>query len=1487
MAASWFRNIQGQLTEFATEVLNEAQNEVDDPESELQVEKKKSVEFERLLQTEKTRTEELTKQNKSLEDQLYSTNMEMDAIGIRFQNMVESRDQQIKSLKSEVEQLRHQCEEAGSSEAPPDLREQVKQLKAEVNHWKRIVKDSDSGTEQLKIRELEKKLEELRNKQQDEIAALMSLHQQNLAEEREQFEARIAELQGWGNEVSVSSEVSVNVKQFDEKITLLNSEIKELYDKMTTQQECHRKEIAALTEKYNNELKEVESKLANENDGWNCEDSGMSLRSEENEKLESEVKKLTGEVCKLERQLQEERERASQLAEKNLGESSYSADDEDKKKLEMENVKLYDDLKALSQKLDQEQKKHQEEIARLEQVFSDEMDQLRNDDEVKELSQKLKNQQQSHQEEVARLLRKSEMEQLRNDEELKALSEKLDKQQKNHQEELALLKQTCSNEMLQLRTDDQVRGLLSEKLKEQQKDHEEELVRLKQMFSDEIERLRKDDEAKKLSQRLEEQQQIHQKDIDHLRQTHSEEIEQLRCENAESSSEVSLVNEKLELLSKENEDLKIQLETLSEQTTTSTRSDELLEVSSQECARLRVVLEGMEEENKRLFEFIDEKVPKSSTLKDDEAMPTEDLDQRLGRHDARDITDKDAEIRRLRMEIFEMLKAYNELNDEYNEYKVRQEANEDNNSVHRDFTDRIDSLKASLIEYEERYEQCKRENSETVAQLERLTLDFEKLRLGMSCAAPRSSESADTSLNAENKQLKELLKESMDDKEKLMKDTRKFQDTVSSIENELENLRGSNRALHSENASLRETLNNSRDRVSETSALLGGMRSELSAIREASKTREETLGARIASLETERDQLQAEVEQLKIKALDNDTSLARYRAVVGHDGANIVEMKHDDNAKKSDSSEASNNDWERTGAEWTTDQPLSSNSSTADQRRLSSSSDAEASSFSPTATKRDIEKLEEKLEHALAEVAALNEEKRELERTNNELLRTVGQMNVNVEDIRKSFNSLSNDLENMKVDHSQLVGERDNLLATIQDQATQLEEKSRLEAEATAAHTEMDYLKSFVERLEKQTQEQADSLDEFRTMTETLKEEQTKTSSERDSLLSQVTSLKETLDHLNKTNAALNVESAHVTELRQSLEAKHNESVMYYTKLQELAQLGSANDQKVIDLEAKLAKTNQELALSFEDKEKLVKELKRLREHLVMMEETSTREAVAAEERETQLRKTVRMLEEKTEAATDTVLASSNQYQQQLAELTEKLESRDIELAAIQTRLLERERSLSDTNHEKEVATYEEEMDGLRQDMQKATVELNAMKANASEWDEERRFIEDTVAMQKEDMLRKDKIMEELENQIEELRHANAEVNRASHKIDDTVLRQLFLSYFTASKDKQGEIALLLASVLEYPQEDIVRIHSIVQQSSRGWFSWMGAVNPMAGAPSITEQFIRFLEHESLAVRQQTALPVESTAVRLPLEDSVTVAQSKSSSDDLKSILES
>lgn len=56
-----------------------------------------------------------------------------------------------------------------------------------------------------------------------------------------------------------------------------------------------------------------------------------------------------------------------------------------------------------------------------------------------------------------------------------------------------------------------------------------------------------------------------------------------------------------------------------------------------------------------------------------------------------------------------------------------------------------DALKANVIEYEERYETCKRENQETLQQLEKLTSDFERLRKGIA-ETKAKAETSDASI---------------------------------------------------------------------------------------------------------------------------------------------------------------------------------------------------------------------------------------------------------------------------------------------------------------------------------------------------------------------------------------------------------------------------------------------------------------------------------------------------------------------------------------------------------------------------------------------------------------------------------------------------------------------------------------------------------------------------------------------------------------------
>lgn len=104
--SGWLRNIQGQLTDLANEVLNEANDvlaeateEVQDPDGEIIVAKKKAAEAEKQLAIETSRVELLGNEKSHLEQQLYDAHVEMDAIGAKFNGMVKQRDDEIKKLK--------------------------------------------------------------------------------------------------------------------------------------------------------------------------------------------------------------------------------------------------------------------------------------------------------------------------------------------------------------------------------------------------------------------------------------------------------------------------------------------------------------------------------------------------------------------------------------------------------------------------------------------------------------------------------------------------------------------------------------------------------------------------------------------------------------------------------------------------------------------------------------------------------------------------------------------------------------------------------------------------------------------------------------------------------------------------------------------------------------------------------------------------------------------------------------------------------------------------------------------------------------------------------------------------------------------------------------------------------------------------------------------------------------------------------------------
>uniref|UniRef100_A0A915CZI4 GRIP domain-containing protein n=1 Tax=Ditylenchus dipsaci TaxID=166011 RepID=A0A915CZI4_9BILA len=397
---------------------------------------------------------------------------------------------------------------------------------------------------------------------------------------------------------------------------------------------------------------------------------------------------------------------------------------------------------------------------------------------------------------------------------------------------------------------------------------------------------------------------------------------------------------------------------------------------------------------------------------------------------------------------------------------------------------------------------------------------------------------------------------------------------------------------------------------------------------------------------------------------------------------------------------------------------------------------------------------------------------------------------------------------------------------------------------------------------------------------------------------------------------------AHLTtenqELKKILGEKHAESQAYYDKLQELSANHQVADQKLKTAENELMDNRQQLVISQESQERMHKELSRLREHLLTMEEMSTKEAVAAEERETDLRREIRLLQENTSSISSTVAQSNTQSQEEIASLRAQVSASQAQVVELRTQLLDRERSLVEATkalsnlqnvlkelaeeHRQEVAQFEKELEMARREQENTCKQLSELQQKQSQWVEDRRFLEDTVTLLKDDLIRKSGLVEELENQMEELRHSThakpSSTSSTTYKIDDATLKQLFLSYLLAERNKQPEIAVVMASILGYSQEEQSSIQEAVstQYQGSGWFSLGGRRSggrQASHGPSLTEQFVRFLEKESAAIHQQTALPVQSAtstssgsgiSMDAPHNPS---PSGYSSSTDLKHILES
>ncbi|CAI2349323.1 unnamed protein product [Caenorhabditis sp. 36 PRJEB53466] len=892
--------------------------------------------------------------------------------------------------------------------------------------------------------------------------------------------------------------------------------------------------------------------------------------------------------------------------------------------------------------------------------------------------------------------------------------------------------------------------------------------------------------------------------------------------------------------------------------------------------------------------------------------------------------EKEVTIESLRSQNEELAKAYDELNTEFEQFKMRNAQTENRND---DLNRRIQSLKANVIEYEERYELCKKENMTTVAQLEKLSGDFEKLRAGVASVSQRR-EDADSLVNEEVEKLRNALEESRAERERLREDVARFTVSVGEIDVELEKLRGMNRQLLAENEALTQNLTTyertMQEVITSSENDIGNFRDQFREIQHNHARQREAVHAENAALRDELDaikkqrdivmeesRLVKEVnEKLKQKAAAEENKIRLLTQKV-----DLLQETVDEVKKRNVEQEEEQKDPELA---LTNLNVLRKQLSEALKANCEKSEECDRIRVEARELEREVELRQNCVDEMIAQTNTLQMQQETMSTANRTLQTQLLEQERRIVKLEEELNMAEEQSQQLKVQiqrlenvfvpaedteereqpgpeamsryitdlQERLSSSEEELKAFREQQidANKAAEEVRNELERSLFEAEevdrglLEGIEERVKELETELMSKAEQLEAAEAekrrigeslvqLTERIRNLEAE-SSKTDVLREQVEMYKQKLEGIEKEKEMYEKLTEENTYLKTVAQTHHDENVKYYEKCQEMAAENEKMQAQMQQMSRRVQEFEGKLAVETDAQEKRAKELQRLREHLMIVEENSTREAVESEQRETELRARVRELEARGHAAEEGATESTQQYQEQIGTLATKLESAERAatewrgkyehevrareqtaeaLASLQNVVRElsvdHERDAAAANHrnlelQTQISTLNDEIARFSEAFDRQT-----LARQAAEEENERRQLQ---------LVSKQKIVEDLEQQIEELRSPQ---KTDSYRIDDSTLRQLFLNYFSAEPSKRPDIAMLLASILEYPQDEMDKFRSAVRQSfsntgggSSFFFGSRGST-PTGGA-SLSEQFIRFLEVESESSRTAPQLPI-------------------------------
>ncbi|EPY81555.1 thyroid receptor-interacting protein 11-like protein [Camelus ferus] len=246
------------------------------------------------------------------------------------------------------------------------------------------------------------------------------------------------------------------------------------------------------------------------------------------------------------------------------------------------------------------------------------------------------------------------------------------------------------------------------------------------------------------------------------------------------------------------------------------------------------------------------------------------------------------------------------------------------------------------------------------------------------------------------------------------------------------------------------------------------------------------------------------------------------------------------------------------------------------------------------------------------------------------------------------------------------------------------------------------------------------------------------------------------------------------------------------------------------------------------DKElRLNQELERLRNHLLESEDSYTREALAAEDREAKLRKKVTVLEEKLVSSSNAMENASHQaslqvesLQEQLNMVTKQRDETSLQLSVSREQVKQYALSLSNLQmvlehfqqeektkysaelekHKQLIAEWKkkaENLEGKLVSLQERLDEANAALDSASRLTEQLDLKEEQIEeLKKQNELRQE-MLDDVQKKLMNL------VNSTEGKVDKVLMRNLFIGHFHTPKNQRHEVLRLMGSILGIKKEEM------------------------------------------------------------------------------------